>query len=73
MILAPAAGAENLKIEIKKRQIINLKKYQLKLLIKRANKIRNLAKLLKLDRLSGQSSSATFTTLNSKMNLNVPT
>jgi hypothetical protein len=34
MILAPAAGAENLKIEIKKRQIINLKKYKLKLLIK---------------------------------------
>ena len=55
MILAPAAGAENLKIEIKKRQIINLKKYKLKLLIKRLNKIRNLTQFLKLDRLSGQS------------------
>jgi hypothetical protein len=55
MTLAPATGAKNLKIEIKKRLIINFKKYKPKLLMKRLNKInkiRNLTQSLKLDRLS---------------------
>jgi|688.fasta_scaffold2561412_1 hypothetical protein len=74
MTLAPATGAKNLKIEIKKRLIINFKKYKPKLLMKRLNKInkiRNLTQSLKLDRLSEFVRYA-FTTLNSKINLNDP-